>query len=163
MLFVIILIIILIVLLLIGVFLIFVLGVSVNGFIRGDRTVGYFFLCIFLFFTIFAAFLLLTKKENKQTLTVDEAKEILKKEKIILEDTISVVNFKYENDLYFYRHQFKIKISDNDYKRLSNKGLHEEYILQDYTKEGVNIHDTLKIKLSPNALHFYKAQYDTNN
>lgn len=71
---------------------------------------------------------------------------------------------KYENDLYFYRLQFKIEISDNDYKRLSNKGLHEKYILQDYTKEGIQIHDTLKISITKdNILHFYKCQYDTNN
>lgn len=161
---VIILIIILIVLFLIGVFFIFVLGVSANSFIKGDKTVSYFFLSVFLFFGAFAGLLLLNKNTPTQSFTNDEVKEILRKEKIILNDSILVRSHKYENDLYFYRLQFKVEISDNDYKRLSNKGLHEEYILQDYTKEGIQIHDTLKINITKdNILHFYKCQYDTNN
>lgn len=154
---------IIIVLLLIGIFFIIILGISIDRFIKGDKTVGYFFLGIFLFFMVFAVFLLLNKNTLKQSFTSNEAKEILKKEKVILNDSISVKSHKYENDLYFYRLQFKIEISDNDYKRLLNKGLHEKYILQDYTKEGMQTHDTLKISLSGNILSFYKARYDTNN
>ncbi|MXS72538.1 hypothetical protein GSF70_15085 [Flavobacteriaceae bacterium W22] len=154
---------IIILLLLTGIFFIFLLVISIRGFMKGDKSVGYFFLIVFLVFTLLLGYFLVTQKENKQILTHHEAKEILKREKIILKDSISILNYKYENDLYFYRLQFDVKISNNDYQFYSNKGL-KDHIIQDYTKEEIQIHDTIKIHITNDKiLHFYKCHFDTNN
>lgn len=158
-----------IIILFVVLFFISLLVISITAFVKGNKSLGYTFLTMFLVVMLFLGYLFLSKSNFKNDgsingLTSNEAKDILRKEKIILNDSVSMISHKYENDLYFYRLQFSVKISTDDYMKISNGELERDFIFQDLTKEEQQIHDTLKINLTKDKiLHFYKCQYDTNN
>lgn len=72
---------IIILLLLTGIFFISLLVISIRGFRRGDKNVGYFFLVILLVFILLPTYFLFTKKGNKTNPYRSGSKRYIKKRK----------------------------------------------------------------------------------
>lgn len=90
-----------------------------------------------------------------------EISTALKQEKIYLKNKFTVIDGKGQNDLYFFRTEFKIKLSEEDYNSLKKKNTDT---LKNIAEKHELTYDTIKIRLAKDKiLYFYRSQHDFNN
>lgn len=96
------------------------------------------------------------------TISKKEIIAYLKQENIVINDDFQVLESKNEEDLYFNRTQFKIKLSNKQFEKLQQKNFQKD-TLKNFTKEENGNNDTLRIFLIKNEiLRFYKSQFYDN-
>lgn len=109
--------------------------------------------CFFLIF-----FWAMSEIPKPRTLYKREITKMLKQENIKVNDDFTVLESKNEEDLYFYRTQFKIELSEKDFSRLN---ISENDTLKNVKRKNGSISDTiLIIRKKDNVLDFYKSQFN---
>lgn len=155
---------------LIGIFILF--RISYKQFRKGDKINGYVFLTLGIIivslpFLLFGAmFYSFEKQKNapKPLMKNSEIVQHLKNENIILNDSFKIVSSKIENDLVFYKTDFKLILSDKDFATLKKDKFKGDSVISVTQNPAMMIHDTLQMKLTKhNILQFYKSHYDANN
>ena len=80
---------------------------------------------------------------------------------IKLKNDFTVIDSNAQSDLYYFRNEFKLKISEEDYKRLKKN---KSDTLKNIAKKNGLTYDTIKIILTKEKnLDFYRSQHDFNN
>ncbi len=134
---------------------------TIISFAKKKKANGFIFLSftIIIPFILFLMYIGFTGIIEPRTLGKSEIISALEKEKIIIDNDFEIINSKNEEDLYFYRTQFKIKLSNSQFEKMPKNDT-----LKNFTSKNNAIFDTIRIILSENqVLDFYKSNHDFNN
>ena len=141
------------------IFLIF----EIISFFKRKILLGFSFVgLIILIPTILYLISLALEESTKPTsLSKFEIKTALSLVNIKLKNDFTVINSNAQSDLYYFRNEFKLKISEEDYKRLKKN---KSDTLKNIAKKNGLTYDTIKIILTKEKnLDFYRSQHDFNN
>ena len=141
------------------IFLIF----AIISFFKRKILLGFSFVgLIILIPTILYLISLALEESTKPTsLSKFEIKTALSLVNIKLKNDFTVINSNAQSDLYYFRNEFKLKISEEDYKRLKKN---KSDTLKNIAKKNGLTYDTIKIILTKEKnLDFYRSQHDFNN
>ena len=141
------------------IFLIF----AIISFFKRKILLGFSFVgLIILIPTILYLISLALEESTKPTsLSKFEIKTALSLVNINLKNDFTVIDSNAQSDLYYFRNEFKLKISEEDYKRLKKN---KSDTLKNIAKKNGLTYDTIKIILTKEKnLDFYRSQHDFNN
>ena len=141
------------------IFLIF----AIISFFKRKILLGFSFVgLIILIPTILYLISLAFEESTKPTsLSKFEIKTALSLVNINLKNDFTVIDSNAQSDLYYFRNEFKLKISEEDYKRLKKN---KSDTLKNIAKKNGLTYDTIKIILTKEKnLDFYRSQHDFNN
>ncbi len=141
------------------IFLIF----AIISFFKRKILLGFSFVgLIILIPTILYLISLALEESTKPTsLSKFEIKTALSLVNIKLKNDFTVIDSNAQSDLYYFRNEFKLKISEEDYKRLKKN---KSDTLKNIAKKNGLTYDTIKIILTKEKnLDFYRSQHDFNN
>ena len=138
---------------------------SIFSFVKKEKLLGF----IFLGFTILIpAFLFLiniglSELDEPTSISDDDIILELERENIKIDDDFEIFESISQQDLYFFRTKFKIKLSDKDFIKL-RKQKSENDTLKSFVNKNNAVYDTVQIILTKDKiLKFYRSQYDYNN
>ena len=141
------------------IFLIF----AIISFFKRKILLGFSFVgLIILIPTILYLISLALEESTKPTsLSKFEIKTALSLVNIKLKNDFTVIDSNAQSDLYYFRNEFKLKISEEDYKRLKKN---KSDTLKNIAKKNGLTYDTIKIILTKEKnLDFYRSQHVFNN
>ncbi len=152
------------IIILISFFLMFIFLIfAIISFFKRKILLGFSFVgLIILIPTILYLISLALEESTKPTsLSKFEIKTALSLVNIKLKNDFTVIDSNAQSDLYYFRNEFKLKISEEDYKRLKKN---KSDTLKNIAKKNGLTYDTIKIILTKEKnLDFYRSQHDFNN
>ena len=137
--------------------------IAILLFAHKQRFFGFFFIFLTLLipFTLYMFTMTFEESTKTTSLTESEVKTALKLQNIELKKKFTVLNSSVQSDLNYFRNEFTLKISEEDYKNLNKNKI--DTLKNISTKKDLT-YDTIKIIVSKNKiLYFYRSQHDFNN
>jgi|GEM_PF-3553857 len=149
---------------LMAIFVMFIfLILAIIFFVKRKNVLGFTFIGLLLIIpaVLYLFFLAIEESTKPTTLSESEIKTALERMNINLKNDFTVIESNGQSDLYYFRNEFKLKISDDDYKKLKKS---KNDTLKNVTKKNGLTYDTIKIILTNDKiLDFYRSQHDFNN
>lgn len=137
--------------------------IAIILFAHKQRFFGFFFIFLTLLipFTLYMFTMTFEESTKTTSLTESEVKTALKLQNIELKKNFTLLNSSVQSDLTYFRNEFTLKISEEDYKNLHKNKI--DTLKNISTKKDLT-YDTIKIIVSKNKiLDFYRSQHDFNN
>lgn len=149
---------------LVAIFVMFVfLILSIVFFVKKKKLLGFIFfgLVLFIPLTLYLLSIGIEESTKPTFLSKSEIKTALDLQNIRLKNNFTAINSEGQSDLYFFRNEFKLKISEEDYNNLRKNN---SDTLKNITKKNGLTYDTIKIIITKDKiLDFYRSQHDFNN
>lgn len=139
------------------------LVLSIVFFVKQKKILGFIFLGLLLFvpLSLYILFLGIVESTKPSSMSEYEINSALKYQNIKLKNDFEILSSEGQSDLTYFRNEFKLKLSEEDYKIMSNE---KSDTLVNIKKKNGLTYDTIKIIINKDrVLDFYRSQHDFNN
>ncbi len=149
------------------IFIVFLITIVIFGtrlLLKGEKIEGLIVLGVFFCIIAMLVYFIFFSNKTTSNLTNTEIKNELENEKIPIKENFTIIDSYKENDFYYYKTKFNIKISEADFAMYKSKKSDSITVIKYNTSKKQSTYDTIKISISKDKiLHFYKSQYDYSN